>query len=210
MGVAKAAACVRNRVRWPVYNFATVVAAAVILNASTETAHAEGTTVVPAQTGSADSANQAFQKKIESLEQRIKLLEAQNKQQSTTASTVPPSKAADNTGLVKPQTKSGKHDNSSTAATEPTPVQAQSKTGSVDIASTPDKTTDAKAAQQTEDKPILGVMESPVAGVVHRFLRRSLFWRSAKSCSRRPVAEWIRRPPSGAVADLRHYRQHHF
>ena len=45
---------------------------------------------------------------------------------------------------------------------------------------------------------------------LHRRLWRSLLWHPAKSFSRRPMAEQVRRSPRRAAADLRHHRQHHF
>jgi hypothetical protein len=142
----------------------------------------------PAQAGTGDSINQALVKKIEALEQRIKSLEGRDKQQNTPANPAPAPKAADNAAAVKPQAKSGKQDSSSAAA-EPAPDQAQSKTGKANTASalgqaakqegdgTPtenkaadkkagdNKAADNKTPKQAEDKPILGVLDSPVAGL---------------------------------------------
>src|SRR6516165_7055194 len=171
-----------RRTRLRACQVAAVVAVASFVSAGSKAQAADGS--APAQAPSGDAINQALLKKIEALEQRIKSLEARDKQQST---------AADTTGSVKPQPKSGKRDDSPAASTDPATSQAQNKSGKANTASTPDKTTaDGKAAKQaadgkatkpaddgkttkqaddtktaklTEDKPILGIMDSPVAGL---------------------------------------------
>ena len=190
MGVVRVGALAR-RTRLRARQVAAVVAVASLVSAGSKVAQAADSNA-PAQAGSDDAINQALLKKIDALEQRIKSLEARDKQQSTTA---------DTTGSVKPQPKSGKHDDSPAAATEPASAQAPSKAGKANTASTADKQTDdAKAAKQTadgkaikpaddgktakqaddgkaakqddnktakltDDKPILGILDSPVAGL---------------------------------------------
>ena len=191
MGVVRVGALAR-RTRLRARQVAAVVAVASLVSAGSKVAQAADSNA-QAQANSGDAINQALLKKIEALEQRIKSLEVRDKQQSTTA---------DTTGSVKPQNKSGKHDESPAAATEPATAQAQNKAGKANTASTPDKQTDdSKAAKQaadgkaakpaddgkktkqaedgkaakqadesktaklTEDKPILGILDSPVAGL---------------------------------------------
>ena len=181
MGAVRVGALAR-RTRLRACQVAAVIAVASFASAGSKAQAADGS--APVQAPSGDAINQALLKKIEALEQRIKSLEARDKQQST---------AADTTGSVKPQPKSGKRDDSPAASTDPATSQAQNKSGKANTASTPDKTTaDGKAAKQaadgkatkpaddgkttkqaddtktaklTEDKPILGIMDSPVAGL---------------------------------------------
>ena len=181
MGAVGVGALAR-RTRLRACQVAAVVAVASFVSAASKAQAADGS--APAQAPSGDAINQALLKKIEALEQRIKSLEARDKQQST---------AADTTGSVKPQPKSGKRDDSPATSTDPATAQAQNKSGKANTASTPDKTTDdGKAAKQAadgkatkpaddskttkladdtktaklaEDKPILGIMDSPVAGL---------------------------------------------
>ena len=108
MGVVRVGALAR-RTRLRARQVAAVVAVASLVSAGSKVAQAADSNA-QAQANSGDAINQALLKKIEALEQRIKSLEARHKQQSTTA---------DTTGSVKPQNKSGKHDESSAAATEP-------------------------------------------------------------------------------------------
>jgi hypothetical protein len=180
MGAVGVGALARRK-RLRVCQVAAAVAVASLVGASSG-AHAADSSA-PAQAGSGEAINQALLKKIEALEQRIKSLEARDKQQNPTAET---------TGSVKPQTKSGKKDDSSGAATDPASAQAQSNPGKTNTASTPEKTTDdsnatkqaadgkaskqaddkaakpvdeSKTAKLTEDKPILGILDSPIAGL---------------------------------------------
>ena len=175
MGAVRVGALAR-RTRLRACQVAAVVAVASFVSAASKAQAADGS--APVQAPSGDAINQALLKKIEALEQRIKSLEARDKQQST---------AADTTGSVKPQPKSGKRDDSPATSTDPATAQAQNKSGKANTASTPDKTTDdGKAAKQAkpaddskttkladdtktaklaEDKPILGIMDSPVAGL---------------------------------------------
>jgi hypothetical protein len=190
MGAVEIGALAR-RTRLRVCQIAAVVAVASIVSAGSKVAQAADSNA-PAQAPSGDAINQALLKKIEALEQRIMLLEAHDKGQSSTA---------DTTGSVKPHPKSGKKDDSSaTAAEEQATAQAQSKAGKANTTSTPDKPTDDKSAKQaadgkatkpaddgkttkqaddgklaklddnktaklTDDKPILGIMDSPIAGL---------------------------------------------
>jgi hypothetical protein len=141
MGVVRVGALAR-RTRLRARQVAAVVAVASLVSAGSKVAQAADSNA-QAQANSGDAINQALLKKIEALEQRIKSLEARDKQQSTTA---------DTTGSVKPQNKSGKHDESPAAATEPATAQAQNKAGKANTASTLDKQTDdSKAAKQPAD-----------------------------------------------------------
>jgi hypothetical protein len=141
MGVVRVGALAR-RTRLRARQVAAVVAVASLVSAGSKVAQAADSNA-QAQANSGDAINQALLKKIEALEQRIKSLEARDKQQSTTA---------DTTGSVKPQNKSGKHDESPAAATEPATAQAQNKAGKANTASTLDKQTDdSKAAKQAAD-----------------------------------------------------------
>ena len=99
MGVVRVGALAR-RTRLRARQVAAVVAVASLVSAGSKVAQAADSNA-QAQANSGDAINQALLKKIEALEQRIKSLEARDKQQSTTA---------DTTGSVKPQNKSGKHD----------------------------------------------------------------------------------------------------
>jgi len=180
MGVDGSGALARHLRLWACYVTALSALLSFLL-AGSEAAHAVDANT-PAQAPSGDAVNQALLKKIEALEQRIKSLEARDKQQSTAADTT-------TTTAAKAQSKSGKGDGSSAASTDPATAQEQSKNGKTNAASTPDKATeegkttkqadDAKAAKLAEatkaddaklgklgdDKPILGLMESPVTGL---------------------------------------------
>jgi hypothetical protein len=120
----------------------------------------------PAQ---ADVINQALLKKMEAMEQRIKSLEAQVKDQNTPANAGKPA-TTDTTGATKQVEKSkpdkSKDDKSQTdkskaagdQSTKPADATSDSRTANLDKAAGLDKTVSA-------DKPILGLMESPVAGL---------------------------------------------
>ena len=161
--------------------FATVIAAAVsVLGAGSELAYGanDGATAPPA--GSGDSTNQALLKKLEAMDQRIKSLEAQVKQQKTPTSGVAAA-AADTTGSIKPQDKSKKADAAAAAAapapsSPPPPSADKPATATADkpgadkpIANKPgaDKLAVDKLAadKPTADKPILGLVDLPVAGL---------------------------------------------
>ena len=164
--------------RWRLCKFATVIATASVLGAGNELANAanDGATSPPA--GSSDSANQALLKKLEAMEQRIKSLESQVKQQKTSTSAAPPA-AADTTGSIKPQDKSKKADATAAAAapsSRPAPIADKPAASTADkpaadkpIANKPgaDKLAVDKLAadKPTADKPILGLVDSPVAGL---------------------------------------------
>ena len=85
MGAVGVGALAR-RTRLRAYQIAAVIAVASLVSAGSKVAQAADSNA-PAQAGSDDAINQALLKKIEALEQRIKLLEARDKQQSTTADT---------------------------------------------------------------------------------------------------------------------------
>src|SRR4249920_1467658 len=126
-------------------------------------------TAPPAQ---ADAVNQALLKKMEAMEQRIKSLEAQVKDQNTPANAGKPA-TTDITGATKQADKSkpdkSKDDKSETDKSKATGDQStkpadatsdQSRTAKLDKAAGLDKT-----VAQSADKPILGLLESPVTGL---------------------------------------------
>jgi hypothetical protein len=129
-----------------------------------------GPSAPPAQT---DAANQALLKKMEAMEQRIKSLEAQVKQQNA-----PADANKNNSGAVKQSDKSKldkaqaeKSQTDKSLPDKPNPAGDQSTTPA-DAASNqapatkPDKAAGLdKAVAQSADKPILGLMESPVTGL---------------------------------------------
>jgi hypothetical protein len=180
MGVEGSGALARY-LRLCACHVAAFAAAVSFLAAGSVVAHAVDAST-PAQASSSDAVNQALLKKIEALEQRIKSLESRDKPQST---------AADTTATPKTQSKSGKRDDAPAASTDPATAQAQGKNGKANAASA-DKTDDSKTAKSTDDgkttkqaddakagklaeavkaddakldKPILGVLESPVTGL---------------------------------------------
>ena len=126
-----------------------------------------GSATPPAQ---ADAVNQALLKKMEAMEQRIKSLEAQVKDQNTpanagkpaTTDTIGATKQADKSKPDKSNDDKSQTDKSKAAGDQSTkPADAtsdQSRTAKLDKAAGLDKTVSA-------DKPILGLMESPVAGL---------------------------------------------
>jgi hypothetical protein len=165
---------------WRLCKFATVIAAVSVLGAGSELAYGanDGATAPPA--GSGDSTNQALLKKLEAMEQRIKSLEAQVKQQKTPTSGAAPA-AADTTGSIEPQDKSKKAD-ATAAAAAPAPSSPPPPIADKPAASTADKPAADKpiankpgtdklavdklaADKPTADKPILGLVDSPVAGL---------------------------------------------
>jgi hypothetical protein len=85
MGAVGVGALAR-RVRLRACKVAAVVAVTSLVSAASEVVRAADSNA-PAQAPSGEAINQALLKKIEALEQRIKLLEARDKQQSTTADT---------------------------------------------------------------------------------------------------------------------------
>jgi hypothetical protein len=159
MGRSKIA---RNLLPKRTCKFAAVIAAVSIFGASTELARAtDGDGPAAAQPSPADAAtNQALLKKLEAMEQRIKSLEAQVKQQKTTTNVGNPPAPVESTGSIKPPDKSKQTGNQSTTASEAAPDQAPP------IATKSDKPANLdKAVAQSTDKPILGLMDSPVAGL---------------------------------------------
>jgi hypothetical protein len=162
--------------------FAVVIGALSIGGAGIELARAAdngGSSAPPAQ---ADAVNQALLKKMEAMEQRIKSLEAQVKQQNVPVNVGKPA-ALDVTGATKQsdklkpdklqadksQTDKSQTDKSeaekSKAASDqstkpPDAASDQSRTAKFDKAAGLDKT-----VAQSADKPILGLMESPVTGL---------------------------------------------
>ena len=151
---------VDSSVRWRACTFATVVAAVSILNAGSEAAYADENTAGPARNGSGDSTNQALLQKIEALEQRLKFLEAKDKQRNATANVANSPPATDNTSSIKPQRKSSKRDDSSSATTEAASERPPAKSSETNAVPASDQ-----AVNQPAGKPILGLMESPVAGL---------------------------------------------
>ena len=110
-----------------------------------------GSSAPPAQ---ADAVNQALLKKMEAMEQRIKSLEAQVKDQNTPAN----NKQAEKSKPDKSQTDKSKA--AGDQSTKPADATSNSQTAKLDKAAGLDKT-----VSQSADKPILGLMESPVAGL---------------------------------------------
>jgi hypothetical protein len=115
--------------------------------------------------GQADAVNQALLKKMEAMEQRIKSLEAQTKDQNKPATAKPSANVA---GATKQPDKS-KDDKPETNKTKAGGDQStkpgdaasdQSQTDKVDKAANLDK-----AIGHSAYKPILGFMESPVTGL---------------------------------------------
>ena len=162
--------------------FAVVIGALSIGGAGIELARAAdngGSSAPPAQ---ADAVNQALLKKMEAMEQRIRSLEAQVKQQNVPVNVGKPA-ALDVTGATKQSDKSkpdklqadkSQTDKSQTDKSEaekskaagdqstkpPDAASDQSRTAKLDKAAGLDKT-----VAQSADKPILGLMESPVTGL---------------------------------------------
>lgn len=156
---------------------AVVIGALSILGASAEfarAAEAGGSSAPPAQ---ADAVNQVLLKKMEAMEERIKSLEAQVKQQNAGK---PP--ASDTASSAKSPDKS-KPDKSNADKSQPDKSQADKSpadksqadkskaagdqsTAASETAAKPDKAADLdKAVAQSTDKPILGLTESPVTGL---------------------------------------------
>jgi hypothetical protein len=148
--------------------FAVVIGVLLIVGARAELARAAengGSATPPGQT---DAVNQALLKKMEAMEQRIKSLEAQVKDQNTPANAGKPAttdgatKRADKSKPDKSNDDKSQTDKSKAAGDQSTkPADAtsdQSRTSKLDKAAGIDKTVSA-------DKPILGLMESPVAGL---------------------------------------------
>src|SRR6516162_11197790 len=98
MGAVRVGALAR-RTRLRAWRVAAVIAVASFASAGSKAQAADGS--APVQAPSGDAINQALLKKIEALEQRIKSLEARDKQQSTAADTT-------TTTAAKAQSKSGK------------------------------------------------------------------------------------------------------
>jgi hypothetical protein len=157
--------------------FAVMIGALSIGGAGIELARAAdngGSSAPPAQ---ADAVNQALLKKMEAMEQRIRSLEAQVKQQNVPVNVGKPA-ALDVTGATKQsdkskpdklqtdksQTDKSEAEKSKAAGDQSTkPADAasdQSRTSKLDKAAVLDKT-----VAQSADKPILGLMESPVTGL---------------------------------------------
>ncbi len=150
--------------------FAVVIGVLSIVDAHAELARAAdngGSSAPPAQ---ADAANQAVLKKMEAMEQRIKSLEAQVKEQNAPASGKPTDikqsdkSKADKSKTDKSQTDKSQTDKSKAAGDQSTtPGDAASNQAP---AAKPDKATNLdKAVTQSADKSILGVIPSPVAGL---------------------------------------------
>jgi hypothetical protein len=169
--------------RWRLCKFATVIAAASILGAGSELAYGANDDAAAAPAGSGDNTNQTLLKKLEAMEQRVKALEAQVKQQKTPTSGSPPG-VADTTGSIKPQDKSKKADAAATTeaasgkppstvdkpadATADKPPAGKPNTDKSPADKLPaDKLPADKLAadKPTADKPILGLIDSPVAGL---------------------------------------------
>ena len=160
MGPERPSARAYDPMRWRICKFAIVVATASILSAGSEMAHSDEIAAAPARNGSGDSTNQALLQKIEALEQRLKFLEAQNKQRSATANVTSPPATTDSTSLIKSQNKSSKRDDLSAAATKAAPDRSPAKSSTANTAAALDK-----AVDQPASKPILGLLDSPVAGL---------------------------------------------
>jgi hypothetical protein len=151
---------------------AIVIGALSIVLSGKELARAADSGGTSAPSAQTDAANQALLKKMEAMEQRIKSLEAQVKQQNA-----PADANKNNSGAVKQSDKSKldkaqaeKSQTDKSLPDKPNPAGDQSTTPA-DAASNqapatkPDKANLDKAVAQSADKPILGLMESPVTGL---------------------------------------------
>jgi hypothetical protein len=159
------------------YKFAVVVGVLSIVGARTELARAAENGGSSAPSAQADAVNQALLKKMEAMEQRIRSLEAQVKEQNTPSNTNKPA-AADVPGATKQSDKSkpdkSKADKSKAdkSQTDTSKAAGDQSTTPADAASNqapatkPDKAANLdKAVAQSTDKPILGLIESPVPGL---------------------------------------------
>jgi hypothetical protein len=188
MGVEGSGALARYLRLWAYH--AALSAAVTLLAAGSDAALAVDSNV-PAQAPSTDAVNQALMKKIEALEQRIKSLEARDKPQSTAADTTPAAKAQSKSGKRDDASVASTEPKASPAQDK----AAKANAGSVPDKATADgkaskpgddkgtkqaedgkggkpaedgkaaKLGDALAGKVGDDKPILGIMESPVTGL---------------------------------------------
>jgi hypothetical protein len=175
---------------WRLCQFATVIAAVSILGAGSELAYGANDSDAAAPAGSGDNTNQALLKKLEAMEQRIKSLEAQVKQQKTPTNSSPPG-AAETTGSIKTQEiktqdKSKKADapaatTTAAPASQPPPTADKPTPPTADKPAADKLAADKLAADKlaadklaadklaadkpSADKPILGLIDSPVAGL---------------------------------------------
>ena len=193
----------RDLLLWQPCKFVTVIVAAAILGDCGQQARAASDNVSSMQTGAGES-NEALLKRFEAMDRRMKSLEAQIKQQKTTASASNPPASAETTDPTKSRSKTAKTGDPSAGSTLAAPDQPAPKPGKSTASTNPDM-----AVKQVGDKPILGILDSPAAGLAIGAYGEVFFGADAKSCRRRPVAEFVRRPPRRPAADLRHYRQHH-
>jgi hypothetical protein len=139
--------------------FVAVLALASMLGVGTNLAHAADDSVSSVQAGLGET-NQALLKKLDAMDQRMKSLEAQIKQQKATAGGGNSPAPGENTDPAKSQGKAIRPADPSAGATLATPSPSPTKPGR------PEKPADLdKAAKQAFDKPILGVLDSPVAGL---------------------------------------------
>ena len=161
-----------------------------LLTAGSDVAQA-GDASAPAQASSGDAVNQALLKKIEALEQRIKSLEARDKPQGAAADATTAAKAQSRSGKrddpsaasTDPKTSQAQDKTGKANAVTPHKTATDGKaTKSADDGKTTKQADDDKAGKPGEDgktaklgdalagklgddKPILGVMESPVTGL---------------------------------------------
>lgn len=127
--------------------FLVVIGALPIVSVGVESARAADNSGSSAPATQADAVNQAMLKKMEAMEQRIKTLEAQVKEQNAPARASKP-KRSDTTDATKPA------DKSIPAASDQPPTAKPGKMTSFD-----------KVVVPSADKPILGLMDSPVTGL---------------------------------------------
>jgi hypothetical protein len=137
--------------------FAVLVGTLSVVGIGAELARAADNAGPSAPTAQSDAVNQALLKKLETMEQRIKSLEAQGKQKNApSASDV---KQPDKSKDVKSQTDKSKAGGDQ--STKPSDAASdQSRTDKLDKAANLDK-----GIGHSADKPILGFMESPVTGL---------------------------------------------
>jgi hypothetical protein len=149
----------RDLLLWQPCKFVTVIVAAAILGDCGQQARAASDNVSSMQTGAGES-NEALLKRFEAMDRRMKSLEAQIKQQKTTASASNPPASAETTDPTKSRRKTAKTGDPSAGSTLAAPDQPAPKPGKSTASTNPDM-----AVKQVGDKPILGILDSPAAGL---------------------------------------------
>jgi hypothetical protein len=140
---------------------AMLIAGAAFLGTGCETAFAVDDGASPPQVAAGEPTNQALLKKLEAMEQRVRLLESQLRQKGATARSNGSQPLADATGSIK--AKDAPKD-----ATKDTPSKTDKTAAAPDpAAAKPDKPAKSadKSTDKVNDKPILGVAASPVPGL---------------------------------------------